>query len=183
MRNESIALSPHVTVSGWGARGGAAALAPVTPRASRLPQWSPKRQRRAERGPWSLGDAARRGLTLVELVIVIMIIGVLTAAISIGVLQAQKRANQGAAKTACNTVRQATMQWKAVHPGEDCPSVEQLRKERDLDTGFNLKDPWGGYYKPQLRQRRDHLHERRPDKKEGTEDDIIVPQPELPGRR
>ncbi|HEX3343444.1 MAG TPA: type II secretion system protein, partial [Polyangiaceae bacterium] len=69
-----------------------------------------------------------RGLTLVELVIVITIIGVLTAAISIGVMQAQKRANLGAAKTACSTVRQATMQWKAVHPGEDCPSVDILRK-------------------------------------------------------
>jgi general secretion pathway protein G len=117
-----------------------------------------------------------RGLTLVELVIVITIIGVLTAAISIGVLKAQKRANEGAAKTACSTVRQATMQWKAVNPGADCPTVEQLRTERDLDTGFNLKDPWGNLYKLSCDTDEITCTSAGPDKKEGTEDDIHVPQ-------
>jgi general secretion pathway protein G len=120
--------------------------------------------------------AASRGLTLVELVIVITIIGVLTAAISIGVLQAQKRANLGAAKTACSTVRQATMQWKAVNPGADCPTVEQLKTEKDLDTGFNLKDPWNNPYKLNCDSDEITCTSAGPDKKEGTEDDIHVPQ-------
>ncbi len=123
-------------------------------------------------------SASSRGLTLVELVIVITIIGVLTAAISIGVMQAQKRANLGAAKTACNTVRQATMQWKAVHPSEDCPSVEQLKKEKDLDTGFSLKDPWGMLYKVACDSDEITCTSVGPDRKEGTEDDILVPQPD-----
>ncbi len=125
--------------------------------------------------------AASRGLTLVELVIVITIIGVLTAAISIGVMQAQKRANLGAAKTACNTVRQATMQWKAVHPNEDCPTVDQLKKEKDLDTGFSLKDPWGMPYKVACDSDEITCASPGPDRKEGTEDDILVPQPDTAG--
>ncbi|HSY22282.1 MAG TPA: type II secretion system protein [Polyangiaceae bacterium] len=120
--------------------------------------------------------AASRGLTLVELVIVITIIGVLTAAISIGVLQAQKRANMGAAATACNTVRQATMQWMAVHPGMDCPTVDILKTERDLDTGFSAKDPWGGLYKVTCDADEITCTSPGPDKKEGTEDDIHVPK-------
>jgi len=124
--------------------------------------------------------AASRGLTLVELVIVITIIGVLTAAISIGVLQAQKRANLGAAKTACSTVRQATMQWKAVNPGADCPTVEQLKTEKDLDTGFNLKDPWNNPYKLNCDSDEITCTSAGPDKKEGTEDDIHVPQIDTP---
>ena len=130
----------------------------------------------------ALRRGASRGLTLVELVIVITIIGVLTAAISIGVMQAQKRANLGAAKTACNTVRQATMQWNAVHPGADCPTVDQLRKEKDLDTGFNVKDPWGSYYKVNCDNDEITCTSPGPDKKEGTEDDIVVPQPDTPGK-
>ncbi len=120
--------------------------------------------------------AVSRGLTLVEMVIVITIIGVLTAAISIGVMQAQKRANLGAAKTACNTIRQATMQWKAVHVGEDCPTVDQLKKEKDLDTGFNSKDPWGSLYKLSCDSDEITCTSPGPDRKEGTDDDIQVPQ-------
>jgi general secretion pathway protein G len=129
----------------------------------------------------ALARAASRGLTLVELVIVITIIGVLTAAISIGVMQAQKRANLGAAKTACSTVRQATMQWKAVNPGADCPSVEQLKTEKDLDTGFNLKDPWGNLFKVSCDADEITCTSAGPDRKEGTEDDIRVPAAEATG--
>src|SRR5579859_2905480 len=90
--------------------------------------------------------AAARGLTLVELVIVITIIGVLTAAISVGVMAAKKKADIGTAKTACNTVRSATLLWKNSHPGEDCPTMEQLKQEKLLDTGFSLKDAWGNSF-------------------------------------
>ena len=131
---------------------------------------------------WVVGVARRRvasrGLTLVELVITITLIGVLTAAISIGVIGAQKRANVSAAKTACSTARQATMQWKAVHPEEDCPTVDQLKTEKDLDTGFNLKDPWGSPYKLSCESDEITCFSAGPDRKEGTDDDIHVPQPD-----
>jgi general secretion pathway protein G len=124
---------------------------------------------------------AVRGLTLVEMMVVIALIGVLTAAIAIGVLQAQKRASIGAAKTACNTVRDATIQWRAIHPGEDCPTVDQLKKEKILDTGFNVKDPWNSTYKLSCDADEITCTSPGPDRKEGTEDDIVVPQPESPG--
>lgn len=127
--------------------------------------------------------AASRGLTLVELVIVITIIGVLTAAISIGVIGAQKRANVSAARTACSTVRQATLQWKAVHPSEDCPTVDQLKTEKDLDTGFNVKDPWGIPYRLSCEADEITCTSSGPDRKEGTDDDVRYPQPDVPGNK
>jgi general secretion pathway protein G len=124
--------------------------------------------------------AASRGLTLVELVIVITLIGVLTGAIAVGVLKAQKSANVGAAKTACDTIRTQTMQWKATHPTEDCPTVEQLKTERDLDTGFSLKDPWGSPYKVSCDSDEITCTSAGPDRKEGTDDDIHRPQTDTP---
>jgi general secretion pathway protein G len=123
----------------------------------------------------ALRRSASRGLTLVELVIVITIIGVLTAAISIGVVKAQKTANIGAAKTACSTARSATLIWRSAHPSEDCPTIEQLKAEKVLDTGYNAKDAWGNPFKLACDADEIVCTTAGPDRKEGTEDDIRVP--------
>jgi general secretion pathway protein G len=128
----------------------------------------------------ALRRAAASGLTLVELIIVITIIGVLTAAISIGVVQAGKKASIKTAQTACSTVRQATIMWKAGHPSEDCPTVDQLKTEKYLDTGFNMKDPWGGLFKLSCDSDEITCTSPGPDRKEGTEDDIRFPQADIP---
>jgi len=122
--------------------------------------------------------AAERGLTLVELVIVITIIGVLTAAISVGVMKAKKTADIGTAKTACNSVKSATLLWKNTHPEADCPTIEQLKKEKFLDTGFTVKDAWGNPFKVACDTDEITCSTAGPDRTEGTEDDIIVPPPD-----
>jgi general secretion pathway protein G len=125
--------------------------------------------------PKSLYRAGARGLTLVELVIVITIIGVLTAAISVGVMAAKKRADIGTAKTACSSVRSATLLWKNAHPSDDCPTIEQLKQEKLLDTGFTVKDAWGNSFKLTCEADEIVCGTAGPDRKEGTEDDIRVP--------
>jgi general secretion pathway protein G len=123
----------------------------------------------------ALRRGASRGLTLVELVIVITIIGVLTAAISIGVVAAKKKADIGAARTACGTARSATVIWEQDHPTGECPTIDQLRQSKVLDTGFNPKDPWGNPLKLSCDADEIVCTSAGPDRKEGTEDDIRVP--------
>lgn len=123
----------------------------------------------------SLRRAASRGLTLVELVIVITIIGVLTAAISIGVMSAKKKADVGTTNTACNTARQATIIWKTSHPGDDCPTIDQLKQEGQLERSFSAKDPWGNVFKLSCDTDDITCTTAGPDRKEGTEDDIRQP--------
>jgi general secretion pathway protein G len=114
-------------------------------------------------------------LTLVELVIVITIIGVLTAAISIGVVAAKKKADIGTTKTACNTARSASVIWKQDHTGDECPTIDALKQSKVLDTGFNVKDPWGNPIKLACDADEIVCSSAGPDRKEGTDDDIRVP--------
>jgi general secretion pathway protein G len=134
----------------------------------------------ASRGgvPRAVRRAASRGLTLVELVIVITIIGMLTAAISVGVMAAKKKADVGTTNTACNSVRSATILWKNSHPGDDCPTVEQLKQEGLLEKGFSSKDPWGNVFKVTCDVDEITCSTFGPDRKEGTDDDIHVPPPD-----
>jgi general secretion pathway protein G len=125
----------------------------------------------------ALRRAASRGLTLVELVIVITIIGVLTAAISVGVMAAKKKADVGTTNTACNSVRSASILWKNSHPGDECPTIDQLRQEGLLERGFSPKDPWGNQFKVACDSDDIMCSTAGPDRKEGTEDDIHVPPP------
>ena len=122
-----------------------------------------------------LRKAASRGLTLVELVIVITIIGVLTAAISIGVMAAKKKADVGTTNTACNSIRSASILWKSSHPGDDCPTVDQLKQEGLLEKAFNSKDPWGNPFQVACDVDEITCSTNGPDRKEGSEDDIRVP--------
>lgn len=122
-----------------------------------------------------------RGLTLVELVIVITIIGMLTAAISVGVMAAKKKADVGTTNTACNSIRSATILWKNSHPGDDCPTVEALKGEGLLEKGFSSKDPWGNSFKVTCDVDEITCITNGPDRKEGTDDDIHVP-PADPGK-
>ena len=124
--------------------------------------------------------ASVRGLTLVELVIVITIIGVVTAAIAVGVIAQQKRANIKAAGLACSTIRDATTLFLSNGVSTDCPTVDQLKKERFLDTTFNAKDPWGGTYKIACDENDITVSSSGPDKNPGTDDDIVFPAP--PGK-
>jgi general secretion pathway protein G len=120
--------------------------------------------------------AVSRGLTLVELIIVITIIGVLTAAISVGLMKAKKTADIGTTTTACNTARGATAMWRSAHPADDCPTIDQLKKEKFLGSDFNVKDPWGGEIKLACDSDDVTCSSAGPDRKEGTDDDIHVPK-------
>jgi general secretion pathway protein G len=123
-------------------------------------------------------------LALIVFFVVIPIAGVVTCVVCVGagsgINSADTRANIGKARTGCNTIRQATMQWQAIHPGGACPTVEQLRKEKDLETGFSLTDPWGNPYKVNCDNDEITCTTAGPDHKDGTEDDILVPSKYAP---
>jgi general secretion pathway protein G len=126
--------------------------------------------------------AASRGLTLVELIIVITIIGVLMGAIAIGIFAQKKKADKGTAEIMCKNLRTSALSFKSTHPDVDCPSPEQLKAEKEIDSTANLKDPWGQPYKLSCDTDEIVCVSSGPDKKEGTDDDVRVPKLEVEGK-
>ena len=94
-----------------------------------------------------ISRAAARGLTLVELVIVITIIGVLTAAISVGVMRAKKTADIGTAKTACNSIKQRHDPVEERAPRRGLPHGRGAEEGEVPRHGLQPKDSWGNPFK------------------------------------
>ena len=92
------------------------------------------------------------------------------------------RVDIASAKTACASVRNAAIIWKSLRPDDQCPTAEQLRKDAVLDMGFNPKDGWGNPYRIVCDVDEITCTTAGPDRKNGTEDDIEVPEKEPPPR-
>jgi general secretion pathway protein G len=132
------------------------------------------RTRRSSRGP--VTRSQQRGLTLVELVVVITLVGLLTAAIAVGVM---KTFNEGRIKTAaiaCNQLRTAVQAHFVNHPEEsDCPTPAKMQEAHELDAAMSLRDPWGTPYALECQPDEIIAISAGPDRAFGTEDDLRAP--------
>ena len=117
-----------------------------------------------------------RGMTLIEIMVVIAIIGILSTAIGYGVVSYLQKAKIDSAKAQLRTIANAVDMYAA---SEDYPSnlgVLTEGKNPPLKDG-QLKDPWKQeiiYNYPSQRGTGGEfdLCSKGPDKKQNTEDDI-----------
>lgn len=134
---------------------------------------------------------ARRGFTLVELMIVLGILVVLAALVGPRILGSQKKADIKSAKTQIGMLKGSLDQYAL--DVKSLPTTEQglqalLERPADLDEGTNWegsylssktlpKDPWGNEYQYELattdgQEDEPHIWSMGPDKQDGTEDDV-----------
>ena len=122
--------------------------------------------------------AARRrrtaGLTLVELIIVITIIGSLMGVIAFAIFSSKEKADKKIAALACKQFRTSVLTYKASHPESDCVTPDQLKTEKEIDSTTNLKDPWNMPYVITCEGEDIRVCSTGPDKKPGG-DDICEP--------
>jgi general secretion pathway protein G len=90
--------------------------------------------------------ARSRGLTLVELIIVITIIGSLMGIIAFAIFQRKAAADKEMAALACKQFRQAVLTYKSRNPEAECVTPDQLKTEKEIDSTTSIKDPWGRPY-------------------------------------
>jgi general secretion pathway protein G len=121
-----------------------------------------------------LARAAARGVTLVEVLIVVAIMALIAGGVSFLILPKYQEAQVKTATTDARNIRQVAIQFVALRSAEDCPSVETLISERELDSSGNTEDPWGQPYQIHCEGDDISVTSAGPDKQEGTEDDIVV---------
>ncbi len=116
----------------------------------------------------------RAGVTLVEVLIVVAIMALIAGGASFLILPRWKEAQVKTATTTARNIRQVTTTGVALKSGGDCPTVQTLIAAKELDSAGDTEDPWGQPYNIVCEGDDITVTSPGPDKKDGTEDDIVV---------
>ncbi len=83
---------------------------------------------------------AQRGMTLIEIMIVIIIMAMIATGVSLGVMKALESSRVDEAHIGSCTIRSAATLFEARNPGK-CPTMEDLARDY-LDDEKSVVDPW-----------------------------------------
>src|SRR5512137_2287472 len=84
---------------------------------------------------------ASRGMTLIEIMIVVIIMAMIATGVAVAVMPRLEKAKIEQARTDAAAIRTAVQMFLAEN-SKKCPTVEDLQAEKYLDSGKRTKDPW-----------------------------------------
>jgi len=84
----------------------------------------------------------REGMTLIEIMIVVIIMALIATAVGVAVLPRLKKAREDSTRTDSQAIRSAVTLWLGENPAGDCPSVDDLLEGGYLDRGKRSTDAW-----------------------------------------
>ena len=84
---------------------------------------------------------AQRGMTLIEIMIVVIIMAMIATGVAVAVMPQLEKSRIKTARTDVAAIRTAVQLYLAESPGQ-CPSVEDLKSGRFLDKAKRTTDPW-----------------------------------------
>jgi general secretion pathway protein G len=116
-----------------------------------------------------------RGVTLIEILIVLAIVGLIAGGVAVVAVPKYQESQKNQAKIDARTIHPVAEKYRVDHPGV-CPTVEQLRAERELSAASKITDPWDTPYKIVCGDDDLYVMSAGPDKKEGSPDDIRIPE-------
>jgi general secretion pathway protein G len=119
--------------------------------------------------------AVERGVTLVEVLIVVAIMAMISATVVVAVIPKFKDAQIKTADQSAREIRNAVTRFRS-RGTDQCPTVTQLVSEKEIDSASKLDDPWGTAFKIECTEDEVYVLSLGPDKKEGTADDVSVPK-------
>ena len=119
--------------------------------------------------------AASRGVTLIEILIVLAIVGLIAGGVAVVAVPKYQESQKNQAKTDARTLHPIAEKYRVDHPGEQCPTVELLRDKKEISAAAKITDPWDTPYKINCGEEDITVVSFGPDKKENTADDIRIP--------
>jgi general secretion pathway protein G len=138
---------------------------------------APSRFRRVRR----IRAALCRGVTLIEILIVLAIVGLIAGGVAVVAIPKYAESQKNQAKIDARTIHPVAEKYLVDHPGQ-CPTVEQLRAEKELSAASKITDPWDTPYAIRCGDDEIYVISFGPDKKEGTADDIRIPDTPVAGK-
>ncbi len=123
-----------------------------------------------------LRRALSRGVTLIEILIVLAIVGLIAGGVAVVAVPKYKESQVNQAKIDARTIHPVAEKYRVDHPGDPCPTVELLRDKKELSAASKITDPWDTPYKIICGDEDTSVLSWGPDKKEGTNDDIRIPE-------
>lgn len=114
----------------------------------------------------------QRGVTLVEVLIVVTIIAVISGGAALLVWPSLKKARVESAKVGADTVKRAAEMHIELDGSEGCPNVTELVSAKKLEAG-KTDDPWATPYRIDCSGEDGlHVYSNGRDKQPGTPDDV-----------
>jgi general secretion pathway protein G len=113
---------------------------------------------------------AVEGMTLVEIMAVLIIIGLVATMVGVAVLPQIEKARIKTTKANGLAIRNAAVMFMSEN--SNCPTMQELIDARILDKKTNTKDEWGNDFSITCDEDGPNVVSAGPDKQMGTEDDI-----------
>ena len=117
-----------------------------------------------------------RGVTLIEVMIVVVILGMIASAVALAAFPIHARAQIRMTRISAKTMRTAAASWRMENPEGGCPTPVRLREDQYIDTGAALTDAWDTPFKIACRDQETVVISLGPDRKE-SDDDLVEPEP------
>jgi general secretion pathway protein G len=131
-----------------------------------LPLSSARARRRA-----LLRRTARQGMTLIEIMIVVVIMALVATGVGIAVIPQLQKAKVQNTKGAVQTVRSAVALYRATN-NADCATMEQLISDKAIDKSTATRDSWDNEFRIECDGTDITVISAGPDKEFDTADDI-----------
>lgn len=116
-----------------------------------------------------------RGLSLVEVLIVVAIIAMVSGGVAFAAFAAKVEADKKHTKTSAQNLFHVVEAWRTMNSSSECPSLDHLLEANLISEASNVEDPWGERYSIACSDARVKVLSSGPDRKPDTDDDIHVP--------